>query len=70
MNGVNLENAFSAFKQQEFKGFITAAMIGFAIGTLFFFYSQWSDALKREEKLAQEKLLFQYEKGNSGRKGR
>ncbi|HDR51657.1 MAG TPA: histidine kinase, partial [Mariniphaga anaerophila] len=27
----------------------------------FFFYSQWSDALKREEKLAQEKLLFQYE---------
>jgi hypothetical protein len=61
MNGVNLGNAFSAFKQQEFKGFITAALIGFAIGTLFFFYSQWSDALKREEKLAQEKLLFQYE---------
>jgi two-component system, LytTR family, sensor kinase len=61
VNGVSFTSAFSAFKQQEMSGFISATLIGFAFGTLFFFYSQWSDALKREEKLAQEKLLFQYE---------
>jgi two-component system, LytTR family, sensor kinase len=61
INGVSLTSAFSTFKQQEMSGFISATLIGFAFGTLFFFYSQWSDALKREEKLAQEKLLFQYE---------
>lgn len=60
-NEVSFSDSFSAFKQQEMGGFISAALIGFAFGTLFFFYSQWSDALKREEKLAQEKLLFQYE---------
>lgn len=60
-NGVRLANAFSAFKQQEMSGFISASLIGFGFGTLLFFYSAWSDALKREEKLAQEKLLFQYE---------
>ncbi|WP_372948001.1 sensor histidine kinase [Mariniphaga sp.] len=61
INGVSFTSALSAFKQQEISGFISATLIGFAFGTLFFFYSQWSDALKREEKLAQEKLLFQYE---------
>ena len=61
INGVSLTSAFSTFKQQEMSGFISATLIGFAFGTLFFFYTQWSDALKREEKLAQEKLLFQYE---------
>lgn len=60
-NGVSFTDSFSAFKQQEMSGFISASLIGFGFGTLFFFYSQWSDALKREEKLAQEKLLFQYE---------
>ena len=61
INGVSFAEAFSAFKQQEMSGLITVSLIGFGFGTLFFFYSQWSDALKREEKLAQEKLLFQYE---------
>ncbi|MBW6534366.1 MAG: histidine kinase [Mariniphaga sp.] len=60
-NGVSFTDSFSTFKQQEMSGMISATLIGFAFGTLFFFYAQWSDALKREEKLAQEKLLFQYE---------
>lgn len=59
--GVSFADAFSTFKQQEMSGFISASLIGFGFGALIFFYSQWSDALKREEKLAQEKLLFQYE---------
>jgi hypothetical protein len=60
-NGVGYADAFASFKQQEMSGFISASLIGFGFGTLLFFYSAWSDALKREEKLAQEKLLFQYE---------
>jgi hypothetical protein len=60
-DGVSFFDVFSVFKQQEMSGFISASLIGFGFGTLLFFYSAWSDALKREEKLAQEKLLFQYE---------
>lgn len=60
-SGVGYADAFTVFKQQEMSGFISASLIGFGFGTLLFFYSAWSDALKREEKLAQEKLLFQYE---------
>jgi two-component system, LytTR family, sensor kinase len=55
------ENFRSAFSNLEMKSFIIATLVGFAIGALVFFYSQWSDALKREQKLAQEKLIFQYE---------
>jgi len=43
------------------KGWITGALIGFLIGTLVFFYSQWQEALKNEQKLREEKLIFQYE---------
>jgi len=51
----------SALNFLEMKGFLKASFIGFTFGTLFFFYAQWSDALKREQKLEKEKLLFQYE---------
>ena len=59
--GIRFPDVVLVFKQQEMSGFISASLIGFGFGTLLFFYSAWSDALKREEKLAQEKLLFQYE---------
>jgi sensor histidine kinase YesM len=45
----------------ETKSFFTATLIGFAIGALSFFYSQWADAIKRMQKLREEKLIFQYE---------
>jgi two-component system, LytTR family, sensor kinase len=51
----------SAISNLEIKSITIATLVGFAIGALVFFYSQWSDALKREQKLAQEKLIFQYE---------
>jgi len=61
MFNYGFENFKSALLNLEMKGFIVATLVGFAIGALVFFYSQWSDALKREQKLAQEKLIFQYE---------
>lgn len=45
----------------ETKSFFTATLIGFALGALFFFYTQWTDAVKRMQKLKEEKLIFQYE---------
>ncbi len=61
MFNYGFENFFEAFMHLEMKGFITASLIGFSLGTLLFFYLQWSDALKREQMLAHEKLVFQYE---------
>lgn len=57
--------AFNTFAEAlanlELKGFYTSTLIGFTLGALFFFYSQWNDALKREQKLVHEKLIFQNE---------
>jgi len=52
---------FSALGNVEMKGFLTATLVGFSLGALFFFYIQWADALKREQQLTREKLIFQYE---------
>lgn len=52
---------FSTLFSLEMKGFFVATLTGFTIGAVFFFYIQWSEALKREQKLTQEKLIFQYE---------
>jgi two-component system, LytTR family, sensor kinase len=57
----DFENFAATFMHLELKGFFIATLIGFAIGTVLFFYLQWSEALKREQNLAQEKLIFQYE---------
>lgn len=45
----------------ELKNFFIATIVGFLFGALFFFYSQWTDALKNLQKLREEKLIFQYE---------
>ncbi|WP_340111442.1 sensor histidine kinase [Maribellus mangrovi] len=52
-----LPSLFSA----DLKFFFNAVIIGFGLGALFFFYSQWTDALKSMQKLREEKLIFQYE---------
>lgn len=43
------------------RGWLIGATIGILIGTLVFFYSQWQVAIKNEQKLREEKLIFQYE---------
>ena len=47
--------------QMEIKGFLIGAGSGYVLGSLVFFYHQWMDALKREQKLREEQLIFQYE---------
>lgn len=49
------------FISQELKGLIISWLIGIALGSLVFFYIEWNDALKRERKLREEKLVSQYE---------
>jgi len=56
-----LSDFYANLFNQEMRGFFSAALIGFTLGALFFFYVQWAEALKREQKLTEEKLIFQYE---------
>ncbi len=60
-NGADFSLYFSSLTSMELKSFFIATFVGFALGAIFFFYSQWSEALKRVQKLKQEKLIFQYE---------
>ena len=53
--------AFQQFIQNGLINFITSWLIGVAIGSLVFFYFEWNESLKREQKLREEKLIFQYE---------
>jgi len=56
-----LTDFYANLFNEEMRGFFSATLVGFTIGALFFFYVQWAEALKREQKLTQEKLIFQYE---------
>lgn len=61
-NGYDFSSYFSGiYNNSDLKSFFIATLIGFALGALFFFYMQWADALKREQQLTREKLIFQYE---------
>jgi len=60
-NGTDFSLYFSSLSNLELNSFFVATIVGFALGTLFFFYTQWTDALKRVQKLKEEKLIFQYE---------
>lgn len=61
IQGGDFSNYIEILLETEIKGFVIATLVGFALGALFFFYVQWADALKREQKLREEKLVFQYE---------
>lgn len=57
----NMDELWSNFFNYELKTFMISWLIGITIGSLFFFYSEWNNALTREQKLKEEKLIFQYE---------
>ncbi len=54
-------NSLNHFVQYELRGFLISFIIGITIGSVIFFYIEWTQALKRETKLREEKLIFQYE---------
>ena len=59
--GSNFSEFIPNLLSTEFRSFISATLIGFGLGALFFFYTQWTDAVKNMQKLREEKLIFQYE---------
>jgi hypothetical protein len=60
-DGGDFSHYFSDLRTMEVRSFFVATLVGFALGALFFFYTQWTDAIKRMQKLKEEKLIFQYE---------
>lgn len=60
-SGAEFSDFISSLLPFELKTFLAATMIGFGLGALFFFYTQWTDAVKDMQKLREEKLIFQYE---------
>nr|WP_319572815.1 histidine kinase [uncultured Draconibacterium sp.] len=60
-SGASFSEFIPSLLHAELRSFLTAAGVGFAVGALFFFYTQWADAIKRMQKLKEEKLIFQYE---------
>lgn len=59
-NGWDLSDLMHQFLSGT-RGWFLGAIIGILFGTLVFFYAQWQEALKNEQKLREEKLKFQYE---------
>jgi len=60
-NGTSFSEFIPSLMHLEMKTFLISVMVGFGLGALFFFYSQWTDVVKDMQKLREEKLIFQYE---------
>jgi len=60
-SGQPVKLIFGAFLDREWKAFLGAAALGFLFGIVIFLYFQWREALQREQKLREEKLIFRYE---------
>ena len=59
--GYDLDQLIPNVIRTEIRSFLIAISIGYLLGAVMFFYFQWRDALKREQKLREEQLIFQYE---------
>jgi two-component system, LytTR family, sensor kinase len=58
-HGDSLSGLFPHLIHQELRGWLIGTNFGLLGGTLIFFYIQWNDAMKREQKLREENLIFQ-----------
>jgi len=61
LRGYGADVAITEFFEYEFSGWFRATVGGLSIGALIFIIIQWQDALKREQKLREENLVFQNE---------
>jgi sensor histidine kinase YesM len=60
-NDVQFSETLEQFVSQELKRFLISWIIAVTVASAAFFYMEWNNALKREQKLREEKLIFQYE---------
>ncbi len=60
-NDVKLSEILDQFLSHDLKRFLFSWIISVTIASAAFFYMEWNHALKREQKLREEKLVFQYE---------
>lgn len=61
IKGNSLSAIFSNFFRYSFKGWVKSTLAGLSLGAVIFIVVQWQDALKREQKLREENLVFQNE---------
>jgi sensor histidine kinase YesM len=61
IKGGDLSMVFSNFMHYEFNSWFKATTGGLSFGAIIFIIIQWQDALKREQKLREENLIFQNE---------
>lgn len=64
-NHISLNQLMPHFLTHEMKHWLISTNIGLSIGAFVFFLIQWQDALKREQRLREEKLAFQFETLNN-----
>jgi two-component system LytT family sensor kinase len=61
LEGYSLEDLVTHLLNSELKGFIIATSFGLLIGAIISFFVLWQKALKSEQKLREENLIFQYQ---------
>ncbi|NMC36713.1 MAG: histidine kinase [Bacteroidales bacterium] len=61
ITGGNMSEVISNFFNVEFRSWYKSTISGLGIGAVIFLIIQWQDALKREQKLKEESLIFQNE---------
>lgn len=61
ITGGNMSEVMSNFFNVEFRPWFKSTISGLGIGAVIFLIIQWQDALKREQKLKEENLIFQNE---------
>jgi sensor histidine kinase YesM len=61
IHGYDTANVLNNFIKYEFGKWLKATLGGLLLGAAIFIFLQWQDALKREQKLREENLIFQNE---------
>lgn len=61
IKGADTSRIVKNFLDFEFSGWFKSTMGGLTFGAIIFIFIQWQDALKREQKLREENLVFQNE---------
>jgi len=60
-DNAQLSEIFEQFLSRELKRFLFSWILSISIASVAFFYMEWNNSLKREQKLREEKLIFRYE---------